>query len=135
MYSIGEKGLYINMYGGNVLSTELHDGTKLKLEQITNYPWDGKILIDIKEISKGESSIFLRIPGWCKNASIKINGRKVMQLIQLNDYNELKRAWKTGDKTDIRHARHFIGKQSPGRRNKEPGNGKAWAGGVLYRVS
>lgn len=101
MYSIGEKGLYINMYGGNVLSTELHDGAKLKLEQITNYPWDGKILIDIKEISKGESSIFLRIPGWCKNASIKINGKTVMQVIKLNGYNELKRAWKTGDKIEL----------------------------------
>ena len=49
MYSIGEKGLYINMYGGNILNTELHDGTKIKLEQITNYPWDGKIVIDINE--------------------------------------------------------------------------------------
>ena len=29
MYSIGEKGLYINMYGGNVLSTELHDSTTI----------------------------------------------------------------------------------------------------------
>src|SRR5215510_3886396 len=49
MYSIGEKGLYINMYGGNVLNTELHDGVKIKLEQTTSYPWDGKITIAVKE--------------------------------------------------------------------------------------
>lgn len=75
MYSIGEKGLYINMYGGNILNTELHDGTKLKLEQVANYPWDGKITITIKENTINPVQIHLRIPGWCKSYNVKINGR------------------------------------------------------------
>jgi len=75
MYSIGEKGLYINMYGGNVLSTELHDGTKIKLEQITNYPWDGKIVINVKELSSQSAGIYLRVPGWCKKYDIRYNGK------------------------------------------------------------
>lgn len=101
MYSVSEKGLYINMYGGNILNTQMHDGTKLRLEQTTNYPWDGKIFITINEIAAKPTSICLRIPGWCKNAGIKVNGKPVSQTIQLNGYNELKRSWKAGDKIEL----------------------------------
>ncbi len=75
MYSIAEDGLYINMYGGNKLSTKLKDGSAIKLEQQTNYPWDGKIIITVKEAPAKQFPINLRIPGWCKKASIKINGK------------------------------------------------------------
>ena len=74
MYSIGEKGLHINMYGGNVLNTELHDGTKLMLEQVTNYPWDGKIVITVRELSSPTAKIHFRIPGWCKKYQVVLNG-------------------------------------------------------------
>lgn len=101
VYSTGNDGLYINMYGGSNLSTKLKDGSFIKLEQVSNYPWDGKIVITINEITVKPTSIFLRIPGWCKNAGIKINGKKVLQTIQLNTYNELKRSWKAGDKIEL----------------------------------
>jgi uncharacterized protein len=86
MYSIGEKGLYINMYGGNVLNTELHNGTKLKLEQTTNYPWDGKVSIKINELSGKTERIYLRIPEWCKNYRLKVNGRMGESLLKENGY-------------------------------------------------
>ncbi len=76
MYSIGEKGLYINMYGGNTLATELHDGTNLKLEQQTQYPWNGKIGINVKEANN--TALFLRIPGWCKKYTLTQNGKAVV---------------------------------------------------------
>ncbi len=75
MYSIGEDGLYVNMYGGNVLKTELHDSAKLILEQVTDYPWDGKIVITIKELSTASEKIHFRIPAWCKKYDLKVNGK------------------------------------------------------------
>jgi DUF1680 family protein len=76
MYSIGQDGLYINMYGGNVLRTELHDGAMLILEQVTDYPWDGKIAITVKELSAVSEKIHFRIPGWCKKYELKVNGKQ-----------------------------------------------------------
>jgi len=99
MYSVGDDGLYINMYGGNTLSTKLKDGTSIRLEQTTNYPWDGKITITINEIRTKQTSIFLRIPGWCKNAGLKINGKT--EATKLNTCNQLKRSWKVGDKIEL----------------------------------
>ncbi len=78
MYSIGEKGLYVNMYAGNTLNSELHDGTKIKLEQTTEYPWNGKILVYVKELSKNGTKLFLRIPGWCKKYFVKQNGKLLL---------------------------------------------------------
>ncbi len=101
MYSIGEKGLYINMYGGNVLNTELHDGTKLKLEQTTNYPWDGKITVTIKEATKDVVNIYLRIPGWNKGYSLKINNSFPKVRDMENGYVIAGRQWKAGDKIEL----------------------------------
>ena len=101
MYSIGDDGLYINMYGGNTLSAKMKGGSSIKLEQVTSYPWDGKIVITINEMPAKQTSIFLRIPGWCRNAAIKINGKPILQTIKLNAYNELKRSWKAGDKIEL----------------------------------
>lgn len=88
MYSIGEKSLYVNMYGGNSLVTELHDGTKIKLEQTTNYPWSGAVVLNVKELSKKNAKLFVRIPGWCRNFSLKQNG-KLLAAKPVNGFVEL----------------------------------------------
>jgi DUF1680 family protein len=75
LYSVGDDGLYINMYGGNELKTQLKDGSTIVLTQETNYPWDGKITINIKELSAKSGKIYLRIPGWCKKYQFKYNGK------------------------------------------------------------
>lgn len=98
MYSIGEKGLYINMYGGNVLNTELHDGTKIKLEQTTNYPWDGKIVIAVKELTGSGTKLMLRIPGWCSKFTVKQNG-KLLAAKKVNGFVEL--LAKANDKIEL----------------------------------
>ena len=102
MYSIGEKGLYINMYGGNVLNTELHDGTKLKLEQTTNYPWDGKIEVKLLDSVSKSQILFFRIPGWCKKYSFTVNGKVPHNYIdRSNGFIGLKSKWKAGDKIEL----------------------------------
>lgn len=101
MYSIGEKGLYINMYGGNKLNTQLHDGTKLKLEQATNYPWDGKITVPINETVAKPVNIYLRIPGWCKSYTLKINHILSKVNKMESGYVIAGSQWKAGDKIEL----------------------------------
>jgi len=103
MYSIDSSGLYINMYGGNVLNTKLKNGSILKLEQVTEYPWDGKITITIKENTINPVQIHLRIPGWCKNYSIKINGRvpEVPSKQRADGYAVFGGRWSSGEKIEL----------------------------------
>jgi len=53
-YSLSENGVAINLYGGNKLTTKLLDGSNIKLKQVTQYPWEGKVTITVEE-SKAEA--------------------------------------------------------------------------------
>lgn len=101
MYSVGSEGLYLNLFGGNRLATKLSDGSAVELDQRTDYPWDGKITVTIGKAPAREFALFLRIPGWCKSASISINGSLVPQRISMGSYSMLKRKWKPGDKVEL----------------------------------
>ncbi|WP_416441916.1 glycoside hydrolase family 127 protein [Phnomibacter sp. MR] len=103
MYSIGEKGLYINMYGGSQLSTTLQDGQQLILEQQTNYPWQGNITFHIKQSLSKSAVIFFRIPGWCTKYTLLVNGKVPHNVVdRSNGYIGVKSSWQKGDKIELR---------------------------------
>jgi len=91
MYCINKKGLYLNLYGGNTLKT-----SGIALREETEYPWDGKVAITIAEAPATAFSLFLRLPGWCHGASVRVNGKQV-PLSPVLGYAELHRLWKSGD--------------------------------------
>ena len=104
VYSVGTDGLYVNIYGGNTLSTKLKDGSPIKLEQTTNYPWDGKIVITIQEAPAKETAIHFRIPGWCSKYQALLNGKGPFTLnpsINYNGYKSISREWKAGDRIEL----------------------------------
>lgn len=100
-YSLSDNGLWFNLYGSNNLLTKLKDGSTLSLAQITDYPWNGKIDIEIKQAPAKDLSIFFRIPGWCTGASLKLNDKVVDQALTSGVYAEVKRTWKAGDKIEL----------------------------------
>jgi DUF1680 family protein len=100
-YSISEKGIWFNLYGGNKVNTKLLDGSKIGLEQVTNYPWDGNIKITLNETSGKPYSIFLRIPAWTSNAKLSINGKLASQKLTPGTYAEINRTWKEGDVLEL----------------------------------
>lgn len=100
MYNMGEDGLYVNLYGGNRLSDKWLDGSPVKLEQTSNYPWDGKVTFKIEEAPADNFAVLLRIPGWCKKYTLSING-KMQQGDVKAGYHALRRSWKTGDHIEL----------------------------------
>jgi len=45
LYNVSDKGLWFNLYGGSDLSTTLVDGSRIKLSQVTSYPWDETVSV------------------------------------------------------------------------------------------
>ncbi|CAN5682077.1 glycoside hydrolase family 127 protein [soil metagenome] len=101
MYCIGKDGLYINMYGGNKLNTTLHDSTVIKINQVSNYPWDGNISITFEQATGKPVNIYLRKPGWCKSYRLMINGKTPIVIDKDNGYIIAGRNWKAGDKIEL----------------------------------
>ena len=100
-YNTSDKGLWFNLYGGNKLSTKLKDGSLIKLTQTTDYPWNGMINIRFDETPGKEFSAFLRIPGWCKDAILTINGKSAGVKLAPGEYAAITRNWKAGDQLEL----------------------------------
>lgn len=101
MYSLGRDGLYVNLYGGNSLRTELHSGQKIALEQITDYPWNGNVHFTLTEVPNDSTGLHFRVPGWCGFFRIAMNGRIQAEQAAINGFRTIKRVWKKGDQIDI----------------------------------
>ena len=101
-YSISQKGVWFNLYGGNQLDTKLSDGSALKLTQISDYPWDGKVITTVDKVaSKKAFSMNFRIPEWCEKATLTVNGKPVDADLSAGKYAEVNRVWKKGDVVEL----------------------------------
>lgn len=101
LYNVSDKGLWFNLYGGSDLATTLADGSKIKLKQTTTYPWDETVSISLQEAPRKAFSMFFRIPGWCKNAKLTVNGKPVNEDLTAGKYVELNRKWSKNDKIEL----------------------------------
>jgi DUF1680 family protein len=101
LYSVSDKGLYFNLYGGNDLSTTLADGTAIKLKQETNYPWDGNIKITVNQTGNKPYGMFFRIPEWAGGATLHVNGKAAGTKAKPGSYTEINRKWKAGDVVEL----------------------------------
>jgi DUF1680 family protein len=75
IYSKNENGVSINLFAGADLDTELADGSEVKIQMKTHYPWDKSVAINIIEARENGIELTLRIPAWCDNATL--NGEAV----------------------------------------------------------
>jgi DUF1680 family protein len=96
-YSKSDNGIAVNLYGGNKLNTKLMDGSSLKLNQITNYPWDGDVKITIEESKTEPFEMKLRIPEWAEGTKIMVNGKDAGISVVPGSFATIERAWKKGD--------------------------------------
>ncbi|MCF7973309.1 MAG: glycoside hydrolase family 127 protein [Phycisphaerae bacterium] len=100
-YSLTDRGVWVNLYGSNVLNTQMADGSVIKLTQETDYPWGGTIRFSIDRCPTGTWSLFLRIPGWATDAKVLVNGKPVSFAIKPDQYVDLNRQWSRGDKCEL----------------------------------
>lgn len=96
-YSKSENGIAVNLYGGNKLETNLLDGSKLRLNQKTMYPWEGDVTFTINECKNTPFEILLRIPEWAVGTTIKVNGKDAGIKVTPKTFAKLERTWKKGD--------------------------------------
>ena len=100
-YSVSKEELWVHLYGGSTLATQLPDSTEVSLKQETKYPWDGHIAITFRNTPDKPISLKLRIPGWAEGAALKINGRDSQGASKPGSYATLRRRWSAGDTIEL----------------------------------
>jgi DUF1680 family protein len=100
MYSTSDDGVYVHLYDNSEMNWHLHDGTGLKIQQKTNYPWNGDIAMTVNPATPSEFTLYVRIPGWSVKNAVKVNG-KPLSGIKRGEYFAIRRRWSANDKVEV----------------------------------
>ena len=97
IYLLDRNGIVVNQYIASTAELTLPAGN-VTLRQTTNYPWDGRIKIELVKIEGSDPfELLLRLPGWCKSFALDINGKNIADYEFYDGYIRILREWKEGD--------------------------------------
>lgn len=94
------EGLLLNFYGPGLYSAQLPSGNQIAMRQITEYPVNASVRIEIQTANPEEFNLKLRIPAWSRKTAVTING-EAMPAPCPGSYLRLRREWKSGDTVEI----------------------------------
>lgn len=95
-YSLSDNAIWCNLFGSSQLQTTLKNGQAVSLQQESNYPWDGNVKITVEQLPADDFSLRLRLPSWCSEAKLFINGKATPYTTD-KGYVNINRKWKKGD--------------------------------------
>ncbi len=97
IYSESAEDLYVHLYISGHADLNIA-GTSVRISQRSDYPWDGDIQIEVEPDKAAEFGLNLRIPGWCRKASLALNGAEMdISSICNAGYVRIHRKWQPGD--------------------------------------
>lgn len=95
------EGVVVNLYESGHARLTLRNGTPVEIVTDTLYPGEDTIRFTVAPVAKKSFAVKLRIPAWCRTASMALNGRFVKIKPGRDGYVKLKRAWKPGDRIEL----------------------------------
>ena len=98
-YSTGTHDIWVHHYAQGTAKMQVN-GREVSLRQVTKYPWDGDVKLEVGIASPQRFTIHLRVPAWCERWQIAVNGEQLSvkdELLTGNGYIDLTREWNPGD--------------------------------------
>ncbi|MET6996110.1 beta-L-arabinofuranosidase domain-containing protein [Chitinophaga defluvii] len=109
-YATADSGLAALVYSPSEVKTSVADGKTVVVKETTNYPFseDIRFTLTMEKKSAGVTFPFhLRIPAWCNNATVKING-EIWKQSAGNQIVKINRKWKSGDVVELLLPMHIF---------------------------
>lgn len=63
MYAYSKSNIYLTLYGGSKTSIPL-EGVNVALDQVSGYPFDGKVKLTVRPDKKSKFAVYMRVPTW-----------------------------------------------------------------------
>lgn len=92
-----DNGAFAALYASSNAKILVGNGTEVGFTEQTNYPFEEKIQITLSMKKEVPFPLYLRIPGWCSNASVLVNDKPVKIKIESGKALCINRSWKNGD--------------------------------------
>ena len=92
-----DNGLAAVIYAASSVDAMVGDDSRVKLVSRTNYPFSSEIAITVSTASPADFPLWLRIPGWCNEAEVSVNGKMVDARPLAGKFVRIERTWQEGD--------------------------------------
>lgn len=100
-HAVPGSGLSATFYADCSVQAKVGKGVIVNIEEDTKYPFDGKVEFKIDPEKNVKFPLYLRIPGWCRKASVTLNGRALEVESKPGAYLLLDRTWQKGDRLTL----------------------------------
>ncbi|MFC2085944.1 glycoside hydrolase family 127 protein [Bacteroidota bacterium] len=101
VYSKRKGSLFVHLFVDSD-ATFAVNGRPVRITQHTEYPRDGRVVIDVCPDAPTRFTVAVRIPGWTKGAALRVNGAPFdLQNITKKGYARVTRTWTAGDRVEL----------------------------------
>ena len=100
--STPDGGLCASMYAASEVSAVVADGVPVRVVADTEYPFLETVDLVVTPEREVDFPLYLRIPGWCDEASVRVNGAAVPVEALAGSYAKVARTWAAGDRVSLR---------------------------------
>lgn len=97
-----DNGLAAVHYGPCKVSALVGDRVPVEIQCRTDYPFNESIEMQVKPAREATFPLSFRIPGWCKNPELRINGSAAEAVSDKDGFVRVRRSWKPGDTVSLR---------------------------------
>ena len=101
VYFHDEGGLYVNQFIPSTVDWN-HGGQTVRLTQQTDFPAKEEITFRLDVGRAATFALHLRVPSWCKDAALLVNGEPFACTLTPNHWGTMNRTWQPGDTVVLR---------------------------------
>jgi hypothetical protein len=101
VFATRDRGAAIAIYGACSAKVRVADGQEITITEDTRYPFEEQIRFTVNTDSRVAFPLYLRVPSWCNNAKLFINGQPADIEAVAGKYLLVEREWRNGDTITI----------------------------------
>jgi DUF1680 family protein len=105
VYYGSSDGVTVNLYAESSATVTLGgakaDGPTVQISQQTDYPNSGRMLIRVSPSEPSRFALSLRIPRWCEEADVLVNGETARGEPEPGTFFTIKRKWRPDDTVEL----------------------------------
>ena len=92
-----DNGIAAIFYSECDVKAAVGDGCEVLISEVTHYPFDENVELKISLERACEFPLYMRIPGWCEEVSLSVNGEDVVVESMPQSFIKIEREWIDGD--------------------------------------
>ena len=96
-----DNGVCAAMFSESKVNMRVADGVPISFSEETRYPFEDKIRFKFSSQKAVSFPFYLRIPAWCANPEVAVNGTQTAVKSAAGKYLRIEREWKNGDVVEL----------------------------------